>query len=126
VVEISRLGEAGGGTRKYYRSNTRVFSDDVPAECEESLAEPQATATEELGSLVETLYADHGEEIEAVARAMTPFEYCETQTTRSSSSGSCSTAPSSSRARTARSRRYADARCDTSEPPRFRNIDQAP
>jgi len=37
------------------------LSDDVPAECEESLAEPQAPATEELGALVEPLYADHGE-----------------------------------------------------------------
>jgi len=31
MVEIARLEEAGGGgTRKYYKSNTRVFSYDLP------------------------------------------------------------------------------------------------
>ncbi|MBX0298119.1 ArsR/SmtB family transcription factor [Haloarcula nitratireducens] len=79
MVEISRLEEAGGGTRKYYKSNTRVFSYDLPEDSEESLAPAQETATEELESLVETLYAEHGDEIEAVAREMQPCEYCEPQ-----------------------------------------------
>jgi hypothetical protein len=61
VVEISRLGEAGGGTRKYYRSNTRAFSDDIPEESPETLAGVQFTATDELETLVETMYADHGQ-----------------------------------------------------------------
>ncbi|MFB6138354.1 MAG: winged helix-turn-helix domain-containing protein, partial [Halobacteriaceae archaeon] len=68
MVEVARLEEAGGGTQKYYRSNTRVFSYDLPEGSEETLAGAQATATEELESLVETLYAEHGDEIEAVAR----------------------------------------------------------
>jgi DNA-binding transcriptional ArsR family regulator len=79
MVEIARLEEAGGGTRKHYRSNTRVFSYDLPADADEQLAETQATATEEMASLVETLSAEHGEAIEAVAREMQPCEYCETQ-----------------------------------------------
>ena len=79
MVEIARLEEAGGGTRKYYRSNTRVFSYDLPEESEETLAGAQATATDELRVLIETLYAEHGEEIEAVAQEMKPCEYCETQ-----------------------------------------------
>ncbi|MFB6127561.1 MAG: ArsR/SmtB family transcription factor [Halolamina sp.] len=79
MVEIARLEEAGGGTRKYYRSNTRVFSYELPEAADETLARAQATATEELESLVETLYADHGDEIEVVAREMKPCEYCETQ-----------------------------------------------
>ena len=77
MVEIARLEEAGGGTRKYYRSNTRAFSYDLPEEGD--LAAAQATATAEVGTLVETLYAEHGDEIEAVAREMKPCEYCETQ-----------------------------------------------
>ena len=44
MVEISRLEEAGGGTRKYYRSNTRVFSYDLPEEGE-TLAAAQADAS---------------------------------------------------------------------------------
>jgi DNA-binding transcriptional ArsR family regulator len=79
MVEIARLEEAGGGTRKYYRSNTRVFSYDLPEDSDETLAEAQATATDELSGLVETLYLEHGDEIEAVAQEMKPCEYCETQ-----------------------------------------------
>jgi len=79
MVEIARLEEAGGGTRKYYKSNTRVFSYDLPDGADETLAEAQSTASEELTALIETLYADHGTEIEAVAREMKPCEYCDTQ-----------------------------------------------
>lgn len=79
MVEIARLEEAGGGTRKYYKSNTRIFSYDFPDNADETLSSAQMTATEELASLVETLYAEHGDEIEAVAREMKPCEYCETQ-----------------------------------------------
>ena len=79
MVEIARLEEAGGGMRKYYKSNTRVFSYDLPEDSEETLAGAQATANGELESLVETLYAEHGDEIEAVAREMKPCKYCETQ-----------------------------------------------
>ncbi|PSQ19211.1 transcriptional regulator [Halobacteriales archaeon QS_8_69_26] len=79
LVEVARLEEAGGGTRKYYASNTRVFSYDLPEGSEERLAEARATVTGELGELVATLYDDHGDAIEAVAREMRPCEYCETQ-----------------------------------------------
>ncbi|GAB6880112.1 hypothetical protein JCM17823_23860 [Halorubrum gandharaense] len=63
MVEIARLEEAGGGTRNYYKSNTRVFSYDLPKDSEEMLAAVQATTTNELSDLVETLYAGHGKEI---------------------------------------------------------------
>ena len=79
MVEIARLEEAGGGTRKYYRSNTRVFSYDLPEDSDETLTEAQATATDELSGLVETLYLEHGDEIESVAQEMKPCVYCETQ-----------------------------------------------
>jgi len=79
MVEIARLEEAGGGTRKYYESNTRIFSYDLPEGSEESLAAVQETATAEVARLVESLVAEHGEEIEAVAREMKPCQYCETQ-----------------------------------------------
>ena len=79
MVEIARLEEAGGGTRKYYKSNTRIFSYDLPERADERLGPARETATEELAALVETLIAEHGDEIEAVAREMKPCEYCETQ-----------------------------------------------
>ncbi len=79
MVEIARLEEAGGGTRKYYKSNTRVFSYDLPEHSEETLAPAQETVTDELARLVDTLYEHHAEEIESVAREMKPCEYCETQ-----------------------------------------------
>jgi len=79
MVEIARLEEAGGGTRKYYRSNTRVFSYELPEGSDERLTSAQAATTAELADLIETLYDDHGDDIEAVARDMTPCSYCETQ-----------------------------------------------
>jgi DNA-binding transcriptional ArsR family regulator len=79
MVEIARLEEAGGGTRKFYKSNTRIFSYDLPEDAEQTLAGAQETATAELAGLVETLYGEHGDEIEAVARDMKPCEYCATQ-----------------------------------------------
>lgn len=79
MVEIARLEEVGGGTRKYYRSNTRVFSYDLSETSEETLTPAQETTTEELSTLVETLYEHHGDEIESVAREMKPCEYCHTQ-----------------------------------------------
>jgi DNA-binding transcriptional ArsR family regulator len=79
MVEIARLEEAGGGTRKFYKSNTRIFSYDLPDSADETLSPAQTTAVKELASLVETLYAEHGDEIEAVARETKPCDYCETQ-----------------------------------------------
>lgn len=79
MVEISRLEEAGGGTLKHYRSNTRVFSYDLPEDADGTLAAAEETATKDLESLIETLYAEHGDEIEMVASEMKPCEYCETQ-----------------------------------------------
>lgn len=79
MVEIARLEEAGGGTRKYYKSNTRIFSYDLPEDAEQTLVGVHETATEELTNLVQTLYEEHGDDIEAVAREMKPCEYCATQ-----------------------------------------------
>jgi len=79
MVEIARLEEAGGGTRKYYKSNTRVFSYDLSASSTDQLASAQETTREELSGLIKTLAEQHGDEIESVAKEMKPCEYCETQ-----------------------------------------------
>lgn len=79
MVELSRLEEAGGGTLKYYRSNTRVFSYELPESAEEGLAPAMDTTRSELATVIERLLDEHGEEIRAVAREMKPCEYCETQ-----------------------------------------------
>lgn len=79
LVEIARLEDASGGTLKYYKSNTRVFAYDLPDGSDEELTAAQETAREGVVSLVEQLYREHGETIEAVAREMKPCEYCEIQ-----------------------------------------------
>lgn len=79
MVEISRLEEAGGGTRKYYRSNTRVFSYELPEETDTILADAGDETRDELESLIDGLFADHGDEIRAVAEELKPCEYCSTQ-----------------------------------------------
>jgi DNA-binding transcriptional ArsR family regulator len=79
MVEIARLEEAGGGTRKYYKSNTRVFSYDLPKDAETRLAEANAQLRDDLTPVIATLVEEHGDDIEALAREMKPCEYCETQ-----------------------------------------------
>jgi DNA-binding transcriptional ArsR family regulator len=79
MVEIARLEDAGGGTRKYYKSNTRVFSYDLPAGSEQTLSAAQEHTTEELRTLLESLYETRGDDIESVAEEMKPCEYCATQ-----------------------------------------------
>lgn len=79
MVEIARLEEAGGGTRKYYKSNTRVFSYELPPDSEQTLGAAQEHTIEALSGLLESLYDAHGDAIAAVARGMKPCEYCATQ-----------------------------------------------
>jgi DNA-binding transcriptional ArsR family regulator len=76
MVEIARLEEAQGGTLKYYRSNTRVFSHELPDNAEEPFEKMSNTTRSELTSLVNTLYAEHGDEIKALADEIKPCEYC--------------------------------------------------
>jgi DNA-binding transcriptional ArsR family regulator len=79
IVELARLEEAGGGTRKYYKSNTRVFSYNLPEDADEELAGAFAQFRGELESAIAGVLAEHGDEIEAVATEMKPCEYCSTQ-----------------------------------------------
>lgn len=79
MVELARLEERGGGTQKYYRSNTRVFSYELPETADEELSEAFETTRNSLNDLVQNLIEAHGEEIRAVAEEMKPCEHCRTQ-----------------------------------------------
>lgn len=79
MVELARLEETGGATQKYYESNTRVFSYGLPEDADESLQGAAETASVGLAALVEQLFEEHGDDIEAVAEEMKPCEYCATQ-----------------------------------------------
>lgn len=79
MVELARLEEAGGATQKYYKSNTRVFSYELPDDAEETLAEANAFIRAELTDLVDRLIDEHGAAIETIAKEMKPCEYCATQ-----------------------------------------------
>lgn len=79
MVELARLEEAGGGTTKFYKSNTRVFSYDLPENAEATLGDAERTTREAMTGLIEELYAEHSEKIEAAATEMKPCAYCETQ-----------------------------------------------
>lgn len=76
MVEITRLEEARGGTLKYYRSNTRVFSHELPNTAEETFLEMSNTARNELATMVELLFEAHGDDITAIANEIKPCEYC--------------------------------------------------
>lgn len=79
MVELARLEEAGGGTQKYYKSNTRVFSYDLPADAEETLAGAFTQIRDDLETVFDDVLDEHGDEIEAVVQEMKPCEYCDTQ-----------------------------------------------
>jgi DNA-binding transcriptional ArsR family regulator len=79
MVELSRLEDAGGGTQKFYRSNTRVFSYDLPESAEATLSDVELSFREEIASLIADLHTEHGDEIAAAATEMKPCDYCETQ-----------------------------------------------
>jgi DNA-binding transcriptional ArsR family regulator len=79
MVELSRLEDAGGGTQKFYRSNTRVFSYDLSESAEETLTDTERATRDAMASLIEHLYSEHGDAIEAAANDMKPCEYCNTQ-----------------------------------------------
>ncbi|MFB6235873.1 MAG: helix-turn-helix domain-containing protein [Halopenitus sp.] len=79
LVELARLEEAGGGTQKHYKSNTRVFSYDLPDGAEETLDGAFAQIRDEMEGVIEAALDEHEAEIEAVAREMKPCQYCETQ-----------------------------------------------
>lgn len=79
MVELARLEDTGGGTTKFYKSNTRVFSYDLSEDAEVILRDADLTAQEAMTTLIKQLYAEHGDDIEAAAKEMKPCEYCETQ-----------------------------------------------
>jgi DNA-binding transcriptional ArsR family regulator len=79
MVELARLEDAGGGTTKFYKSNTRVFSYDLSEDAEDVLSDAELTTRDAMTSLIEQLYREHGDEIEAAANEMKPCDYCETQ-----------------------------------------------
>lgn len=79
MVELARLEEAGGATQKYYKSNTRVFSYDLPENADEQLDDAMADTRDKLVDLLEYLFEEHGDEIESIALEMKPCEYCATQ-----------------------------------------------
>jgi len=79
MVELARLEEAGGGTQKYYKSNTRVFSYDLPDDADEILEGAFTQIRGDLETVLDDVLDEHGDEIEAVAREMKPCEYCDTQ-----------------------------------------------
>lgn len=79
MVELARLEEAGGATQKYYKSNTRVFSYDLPDHTNDDLAHALAYTREELHNLLDQLVEHHGDELATVVEEMKPCEYCGTQ-----------------------------------------------
>ncbi|MDY6765559.1 MAG: winged helix-turn-helix domain-containing protein [Halobacteria archaeon] len=79
MIELARLEEQGGATLKYYKSNTRVFSYELPDKADEQLSEAYETTRNALSDLTKKLIEEHGDDIKDVAKEMKPCEYCETQ-----------------------------------------------
>lgn len=79
LVELTRLEEAGGGTLKYYRANTRMLSYELPVDAEETIDEISETIQDELREFIETVGSEHGADLRGIAEEMKPCEHCSTQ-----------------------------------------------
>jgi len=79
MVELARLEEAGGATQKYYRSNTRVFSYELPQDADATLGDAREWTRAELEGILAELFDEHGAAIKSVADEMKPCEYCAAQ-----------------------------------------------
>jgi DNA-binding transcriptional ArsR family regulator len=79
LVEVVRLEGASGGTRKYYRSTARIYSYELPEDADDTLAPAIDGVTDVMDTLIATILAEYGEEIDSVAREMEPCEYCSRQ-----------------------------------------------
>lgn len=79
LVEIARLEEGRGGTRKYYKANTVVLSYGLPEAAEEVLESIVTDLHPTMAELLEQVCEDHHEAIDSLAAQMAPCEHCQTQ-----------------------------------------------
>lgn len=79
LVELTRLEDARGGTLKYYRSNTRLLSYEVPDDAESTLADIADEVGDDVQDLIETITRAYGDDLRAIAEEMKPCGHCSTQ-----------------------------------------------
>jgi DNA-binding transcriptional ArsR family regulator len=79
LVELSRVEDAGGGVRKYYRANTRLVPYDLPDDAGERLADAATVTRAGLSALLDSLAENHAAAIRAVAEDLDSSELCGTQ-----------------------------------------------
>lgn len=79
LVEVARLEEGRGGTKKFYRANTVVLSYALPEGGAETVDAVAEDLRPEVADLLADLRADHAEEVASVVSEMAPCEHCETQ-----------------------------------------------
>jgi DNA-binding transcriptional ArsR family regulator len=79
LVEVARLEERRGGTRKYYRANTIVLSYTLPEGAGDTLDAMAEEIQAEVGDLVATLRSEYDADLDRIASEMAPCEHCRTQ-----------------------------------------------
>lgn len=79
LVEISRLEEGRGGTKKFYEANTIVLSYAIPEGREDDITAMSEAIEPEIGTILDRLDANHGDLIDGIADEMAPCAHCRTQ-----------------------------------------------
>ncbi|MFB6189775.1 MAG: helix-turn-helix domain-containing protein [Halapricum sp.] len=79
LVEIARLEEGRGGTKKFYEANTIVLSYAIPDGRAEDVAAMSEAIEPEIAAILDRLEAEYGDVIDAIAGEMSPCAHCRTQ-----------------------------------------------
>jgi DNA-binding transcriptional ArsR family regulator len=79
LVEVARLEEGRGGTKKFYEANTIVLSYAIPEGRQGDVAAMSAAIEPDVGAILDRLEDDYGDAIDDIAEEMAPCAHCRTQ-----------------------------------------------
>ncbi|MCU4716936.1 winged helix-turn-helix domain-containing protein [Halapricum hydrolyticum] len=79
LVEIARLEEGRGGTKKFYEANTIVLSYALPDDREADIERMVESIQPGVAAILDQLADEYGADIDAIAGEMAPCEHCGTQ-----------------------------------------------
>ena len=79
LVEIARLEEGRGGTKKFYEANTIVLSYAIPKGREDDMAAMSEAIEPDVAAILDRLEDDQGDVIDDIADEMAPCAHCRTQ-----------------------------------------------
>ncbi|MDY7081282.1 MAG: helix-turn-helix domain-containing protein, partial [Halobacteria archaeon] len=79
LIEVARLEEGRGGTKKYYKANTIVLSYTLPEKFDDEIDIVIEDIRPEVRRVLDKLEDEHSDTVEEIADEMAPCEHCSNQ-----------------------------------------------